>query len=60
MARDPVLTIRLLTNLPDNINQLTNPMIPNQLVGVFNGIDGTMRLFVTSGDGTALIPVMSS
>lgn len=59
-AKDPVLTIRLLTRLPENLAIINPPMTPNELVGIFNGVDGTMRLFVTSGDGGALIPVVSA
>ena len=60
LARDPKLTIRLLQTLPPDLNNLANPMTPNELVGIFNGLDGTMRLFVVSGDGTAIIPIVSS
>lgn len=60
LARLPKLTIRLLTSYPQELNNIQPPMTPNELVGVFNGYDGTMRLFVTSGDGTAFIPVSSS
>ena len=59
-ARDPRLSIRLLTSLPENLNIINPPMTPNELVGIFNGVDGTIRLFVTSGDGGALLPVVSS
>jgi hypothetical protein len=59
-ARNPTLTIRLLTSLPPNLAIINPPMTPNELVGIFNGIDGTVRLFVTSGDGGALLPIMSS
>lgn len=60
LARDPQITIRLLTTRPVSLQNIDPPMTPNELVGLFNGIDSTMRLFVVSGDGTALIPVASA
>lgn len=59
-ATDPVLTIRLLSVLPPDLGNLQYAMTPNELVGIFNGIDNTIRLFVTSGDGRALLAVVSS
>lgn len=59
-AVEPQLTIRLLTESPTVLANIDPPMLPNELVGVFNGYDGTIRLFVTSGDGRAYIPVGAS
>lgn len=56
-ATEPQLTIRLLTAMPTVLQNIDPPMLPNELVGVFNGYDGTIRLLVTSADGRAYIPV---
>ena len=60
LAREPRLTIRLLPQMPEQMTNISPPVTPNELVGVFNGIDGTMRLFVTSGDGTAYLAVSAA
>ena len=59
LARDPRLTVRLLRQRPDDINNLPNPMTPNELVGVYNGITNSVKLYVVSGDGFSLIPVLA-
>ncbi len=59
LARNPVLTVRLLRSRPEDINNLANPMTPNELVGVYNGITNSVKLYVVSGDGGALIPVLA-
>lgn len=60
IARDPELTIRLLPENPTNLRNLNPPMTPNELVGVFNGFDGTIRLFMVSADGENLIQISSA
>lgn len=56
-AIEPQLTIRLLTAMPTVLQNIEPPMLPNELVGVFNGYDGTIRLFVTSADGRSYIAI---
>ena len=54
---EPRLVVRMLDSLPPDINAIDPPVTPNELVAVFNGYDGTMRLFVSSSNGKAYIPV---
>ena len=57
ISTQPRITVRMLDNLPPDINNIEPPVTPNELVAVFNGYDNTMNLYISSSNGRAYIPV---
>ena len=58
IQKNPVACVRILDSLPPGLRLSPGAGLPNELVAVFNGYNGTMNLYVISVDATRLIPVV--
>lgn len=59
IQKNPVACVRVLDDRPPGLRLKPGQGLPNELVAVFNGYNGTMNLYVVSVDATRLIPVVS-
>lgn len=58
IQENPKLVVRRLENAPPGLRLTPGQCDPGEVVAVFNGFNGTMKLYVASGDAKRLIPVV--